>query len=121
MRRNASYSPACIAAARRAARLVRGLARGGVTRRLPVGVVRLRAQLVDRPFKHLAYLRRDRHADLGDVDVEHGVELGVEIERGASKLGVLVNTADSVPAAPLDETVSTVYIETLLPVPVQWP
>ena len=79
------------------------------------------AQLVDRPFKHLADLRRDRHPDLGDVDVEHGVEIGVEIQRGPGELGVLVDAADSVPAAPLDEPAGTVDVKTLLPVPVQRP
>src|SRR5579872_2918266 len=79
----------------------------------------MRAQLVDRAFKHLPDLRRDGHAHLRDVDVEDRVEVGVEIERGTGKLRMLVNSTDSVPAPPLDEPVCTVNIETLLPVPVQ--
>ena len=140
IRRNDSYSPACMAAARRARPApspvgraagtgpAHGLrrpagagrvGRAGAARRLPVDIIRLAAQLVDRPFNHLADLRRDRHPDLGDIDVEHGIEIGVEVEGGPRELGVLVDAADAVPAAPLHQPASAVDVEALLPVPVQ--
>ena len=139
MRWKASYSPACIAAARSArpasSRTVpaagSGPAHGGLRaapsgvatlrapRGLPVGIVGVAAQFIDRPFKHLAQLRRDRHSHLGHIDVEHRVEVGIEIQRRSGKFRVLVYTAYPVPAAPLDEPLGAVNVKALLPVPVQ--
>ena len=49
------------------------------------------------------------------------VEVGVEVQRGPRELGVLVDAADAVPAAPLDQPPGAVDVQALLPVPVQRP
>lgn len=78
-----------VAVAGRAGRVTAG--------RFAAGVVGPAAQLVDRPFEHPPQLRGDRHPHLGDVDVEHCIEVGVEVQGCPGELGVLVDAADATP------------------------
>jgi hypothetical protein len=93
----------------------------GVACGLAVPIIGVRAQLVDRPVQHLAYLGWQRDAHLRYVDVEYSVKIGIELQCSTSQLSVLVDAPDAVPAAPLHQSFGAVDVDALLPVPVKRP